>query len=139
LLGYHLLVLVLLELDLLLDLTLEGLIDGLPQLLGYLVHVRKLIERVILVLHPGWSCWNLPLLLGVVEVQDQVELLLEDLDLLLHCLCLLLLGEVLDDLDDGVDVVSDWLSLVSFEILHVLLGEVVQEITHRVVHLVQDL
>lgn len=133
------LVLVLLELDLLLDLTLEGLIDGLPQLLGYLVHVRKLIERVILVLHPGWSCWNLPLLLGVVEVQDQVELLLEDLDLLLHCLCLLLLGEVLDDLDDGVDVVSDWLSLVSFEILHVLLGEVVQEITHRVVHLVQDL
>lgn len=133
------LVLVLLELDLLLDLTLEGLIDGLPQLLGYLVHVRKLIERVILVLHPGWSCWNLPLLLGVVEVQDQVELLLEDLDLLLHCLCLLLLGEVLDDLDDGVDVVSDWLSLVSFEILHVLLGEVVQEITHRVVYLVQDL
>lgn len=133
------LVLVLLELDLLLDLTLEGLIDGLPQLLGYLVHVRKLIERVILILHPGWSCWNLPLLLGVVEVQDEVELLLEDLDLLLHCLCLLLLGEVLDDLDDGVDVVSDWLSLVSFEILHVLLGEVVQEITYRVVHLVQDL
>jgi hypothetical protein len=134
-----LLVLVLLKLDLLLDLTLEGLIDGLPQLLGYLVHVRKLIERVILILHPGWSCWNLPLLLGVVEVQDEVELLLEDLDLLLHCLCLLLLGEVLDDLDDGVDVVSDWLSLVSFEILHVLLGEVVQEITYRVVHLVQDL
>jgi len=134
-----LLVLVLLKLDLLLDLTLEGLIDGLPQLLGYLVHVRKLIERVILILHPGWSCWNLPLLLGVVEVQDEVELLLEDLDLLLHCLGLLLLGEVLDDLDDGVDVVSDWLSLVSFEILHVLLGEVVQEITYRVVHLVQDL
>jgi len=103
--------LVLLELNFLLNLVFERL-DSILGLGLEIVHGREVLEGV---------GFNGGLLLLLVEVEDEVELLLEGVDLLLHSLRLLLVRQVVNNFNDRVYVLSDQLGLFSLHVFDIFL------------------
>ena len=86
----------LLELNLLLNLVFESLVVALLKMLRNLVHICQLIKWMILISDIDLVLLRLIFLILIVEVKNQIELLLQYADLLLHCLCLLLLRQVIN-------------------------------------------